>query len=468
MTAQAVLERDITFLNVPVTSTLRGFALPYPAILRIQPATGKDNSKDKEWDGRSAPFSWNKTRKTNYLATIVCKAVGKAGFKKSITSVTEVDAQDWNHAVKDWAAYLMQNAENFTSTHKTVIANLGLYARSVQLTGPAPHSTFNLPTPAAPAIPTVITVTAPASNGQKLWDPSDPDIAHDLFDVPADNANFLPDEETFRILDAQWELAMANDEPRMVLIYGDTSTGKTEHPLIWAARNDILHCRIDCGAFGEIYDVTGPIKAAEKNGQSITEWVKGKSIRAFADPRPAVIQLDEVNRISDVKAMNVFFPYFDSARQSYFDDAQTWMKLNGVKLIVATMNGDTRGDDIGEYVGTQPLDQAFISRFPVRRQLRYPNADKLALILQAHNSTLHPDMVTTVAQIAVELVALNKFVPNLRELFAALDFLGQGIDIYHALKWTIGGIYKDDGTAACDFTSFKSVLIGKNINVDEP
>jgi hypothetical protein len=188
----------------------------------------------------------------------------------------------------------------------------------------------------------------------------------------------------------------------------------------------------------------------------------------MADPRPAVIQLDEVNRISDVKAMNVLFPFFDSAKQSYFDDAQAWMKLNGVKLIIATMNGDTRGDDIGEYVGTQPLDQAFVSRFPIRRQLKYPDTQKLLKILQARSQGRVDDQaLQNVSEIAQELVALNKFVPNLRELFAALDFLAAGIDMYHALKWTVGGIYKDDGTAGCDFTSFKAVLIGKNINVDE-
>jgi AAA domain (dynein-related subfamily) len=478
MPATAVLQHDIVFDNVPVTSTLRGFALPYPAILRIQPSTGSPNTKDKEWDGRSASLKgnlvWNKTQRTHYLATIACKAVGKAGFTKTIVAVREVTQPDWLAGLQDWSDYLVNNAENFTSTHKAVIANLGRYARTASLTGarPAPAATLpsviqSIPVPTPP----VPMPAASQSNGalpMKSWDPNDLDIAHDLFEVPADNTNFLPDAETFKILDAQWELAMANDEPRMVLIYGDTSTGKTEHPIIWAARRDVLHCRIDCGAFGEIYDVTGPIKASEKNGVPVTEWVKGKTIRAMADPRPAVIQLDEVNRISDVKAMNVLFPYLDSARQSYFDDAQTWMKLNGVKLIIATMNGDTRGDDIGEYVGTQPLDQAFISRFPVRRQLRYPDADKLARILKAHvQGAVDDGAVEQVAQIAVELVALNKFVPNLRELFATLDFLAKGVDIYHALKWTVGGIYKDDGTAACDFTSFKAVLIGKNINVDE-
>lgn len=480
MTATQVLERNTTFHNVPLTSTLRGFAVPYPAILRIHPLTGKPRSQDKEWDGRSAPSTlvWNKQTKTRYLGTMVCEAKGKASYEKTITSVREVTPDEWRDAVKDWASFLVNSAETYTNTYPTVIANLGHYARNVTLTGSNPQAQ-TVPTVATPTpvpIPDVITPDpalgmAHGTNGAlpiKTWDPADQDIAHDLYDVPADNPNFIIDPETSEILDTQWALAMANDEPRMVLIYGDTSTGKTETPIIWAARNDVLHCRIDCGAFGEIYDVTGPIKAAEKNGHSITQWVRGKTIRAMADPRPAVIQLDEVNRISDVKAMNVLFPFLDSARQSYFDDAETWMKLNGVKLIVATMNGDTRGDDIGEYVGTQPLDQAFISRFPVRKQLRYPDADKLGTILKAHvQGAVDDQAVETVAEIAVELVALNKFVPNLRELFAALDFLRQGKDLYKALKWTVGGIYKDDGTAACDFTSFKAVLIGKNINVDE-
>jgi MoxR-like ATPase len=477
MPTSFVLNAERVFENVPVTSTLRGFAVPFPAILRIQATSGKPNPKDKEWDGRSASLSFNRTVKTHYLAKILHKPVGKAGFTRSFLSVQEVDIPTWNRARDEWATFLINNAEDFTSTHATVIENLrGRVPRSV-LTGARPGSAgntvsntqgANVPNPPATApVPTPVAVavqnvTAPT------WDPDDLDIAHDLFEVPMDNPNFMPDRETFEILDAAWKRAIAINGPVMVLIYGDTSTGKTEHPIIWAARNGQLHCRIDCGAFGEIYDVTGPIKAKESNGVSVTEWIKGKTIRAMADPRPAVIQLDEVNRISDVKAMNILFPFFDIARKSYFDDNQTWMHLQGAKVIVSTMNGDTRGDDIGEYVGTQPLDQAFISRFPIRRQLRYPDATKLAQILTARsNGTIGQPLIDTVAQIAVELVALNKFVPNLRELFAALDFLADGKDLFHALKWTVGGIYKDDGTSGSDYISFKAVLNGKGINTDE-
>jgi hypothetical protein len=464
MPATKVLEYGMIFNDVPVLSTKRGFAIPRPAVLRTLALTGKEDSHDKEWDGRSAPFSWNKQTQTRYLAVMQYKAMGKAGFTKTIVSVKEVDTADWNDAVRAWRQYLVDNAENYTSTHATVTRGLGSM-RPRTLTG------GNAPAPSVPIHGSITPVPTVQNNGpmlMKTWDPNDLDIAHDLYDVPADNPNFLIDRETDQILTAEWQIANLNDEPRTVLIMGDTSTGKTETPIIWAARNDVLHCRIDCGAFGEIYDVTGPIKAKEQNGVSVTEWIKGKTIRAMADPRPAIIQLDEVNRISDVKAMNILFPFFDSARQSYFDDNQTWMKLNGVKLIVATMNGDTRGDDIGEYVGTQPLDQAFISRFPVRRQLRYPNAEKLALILEARNGGVIPAAtIQTVAEIANELVALNKFVPNLRELFAAMDFLKHGHDIFHALKWTVGGVYKDDGTIACDYISFKSVLNGKGIKTDE-
>jgi len=459
MTAVKVLDRDMTFNDVPVIGTKRGFAIPRPAVLRADSIKGGPDAGDKEWDGRSA--SLGQLPKNYYLATMSYTQVGKAGFTKRVTAIRLVDQQEWVQARREWSQYLRDNAGDFTNTHQMVIANLG--------NAPIARSRTVTPVPSAPVVvPTVTALAVPQNLPVKSWDPNDPDIAYDLFEVPNDNPNFLPDQETFDILDAAWQQAMLYDEPRMILLYGDTSTGKTETPLIWAARRDQLHCRIDCGAFGEIYDVTGPIHAVEKNGISVTEWIHGKTIRAMADPRPAVIQLDEVNRISDVKAMNILFPFFDSARRSYFDDAKTWMKLNGIKLIVCTMNGDTRGDDIGEYVGTQPLDQAFISRFPIRRQLKYPNTAKLKLILEARNQGVLPaETIETVAQIATELVALNKFVPNLRELFACLDFLKTGTDLYHALKWTVGGIYKDDGTLGCDFTSFKAAIIGKGIQVPD-
>jgi hypothetical protein len=461
MPATSVLDREMVFLSVPLKSTKRGFAIPFPAVLRKRAIDGKENPKDKEWDGRSASFTWTPQR--FYAGRMVYTPVGKAGFTKTITDVNEVDHATWAQTMQAWRQYLRDHAEDFTNTHAIVnrqAVNSALLSHAVAT-----------PTRPVPTTPTPQVMPIVVNNGplpMPTWDPADPDIAHDLFDVPADNPNFLPDRELFQIFDASWKDAITANDSRHILVYGDTSTGKSEHPLIWAARNDILVCRVDCGGFGEIYDVTGPIKAVERNGSSVTEWVKGKLIRAFADPRPALILLDEGNRISDVKAMNILFPFLDSARQSYFDDASAWMKLNGVKLIVMTMNGDTRGDDIGEYVGTQPLDQAFISRFPIRKQLRYPDADKLTNILTARaQNRVSPDQIRTVAEIAQELVALNKFVPNLRELFACLDFLIQGVDIYHALKWTVGGIYKFDGTAACDFVSFRAVLIGKNINVDE-
>lgn len=464
MPATSILDRDMTFTNMPVKRTKRGFAIPYPAILRISKITGNEDSHDKEWDARSASFP-HLAIKTYCLASMDCKPIGKAGFTKTITSAREVTLAEWNTARLDWAQWLTDNAEDYTNTHKTVLANLRVLNNRL-----ISRRTSSVPTVTAPApLPTVAPTLVISNNAVTMdWDPLDPDIADDLYDVPQDDPTFLPDPETDNIISALWNQAVTSNEPRTLLIMGHTSTGKTRTPIIWAARNDVLHCRIDCGAFGEIYDVTGPIKAKEANGVSITEWVKGKTIRAMADPRPAIIQLDEVNRISDVKAVNVLLPFLDDSRQSYFDDAQAWMKMNGVKLVIATMNGDTRGDDIGEYVGTQPLDQAFISRFPNRRQLRYPTPEKLALILEARNQGfVRPETITTLAEIATELVALNKFVPNLRELFAALDFLKQGHDMYRALKWTVGGVYQDDGTAGCDFTSFKAVLIGKNINTDE-
>jgi hypothetical protein len=459
MPATAVLTRSYTFQKVPIKSTKRGFAIPYPPVLRSRPLTGEDNPKDKEFDGRGYAFTWTPQR--YYLGTLKYTPVGTPGFTKRVANITEVSLPEWKDALKEWRQWLRDNAEDYTSTYKAVIGTVGAATLGA-------HATF---TP-VPTVAPVVQIPTQVVNNTPLpmpsWDPNDVDIAQDLFDVPSDNLTFLPDKETFQILDASWRQAMTSGEPRHILIYGDTSTGKTEHPKIWCARNDVLWCRIDCGAFGEIYDVTGPIKAKEQNGVSVTEWIKGKTIRALADPRPAVIQLDEVNRISDVKAMNVLFPFFDSSKQSYFDDNQTWMKLNGIKMIVLTMNGDTRGDDIGEYVGTQPLDQAFISRFPIRKQLRYPSTEKLVQILQARNAGRLPDaMIQTISEVATELVAQNKFVPNLRELFACLDFLVDGIDLFHALKWTVGGIYKDDGTSASDYISFKATLRGKNINTDE-
>jgi hypothetical protein len=462
MAATVLLTDERTFFDVPLKATKRGFNIPRPPVLRTL-LNGADNANDKEVDARGATFTW--TPKTYYTGTVVYKPVGKAGFTKTVTAIKQVTAPEWNDAMRLWKHFLQNNAENWTNTHHAVCQNMVNSTLVSHATTVVTKPPVTLPTVATP-------LPIPIQNGPitiPAWDPTDPDIAHDLFDIPQDNPAFLEDKETFNILDEAWRQAMAGNDSRHVLIYGDTSTGKTEHPKIWCARNGVLWCRIDCGAFGEIYDVTGPIKAvANPAGGSYTEWVKGKTIRAFADPRPVVLQFDEVNRISDVKAMNVLFPFLDSSRQSYFDDNQSWMKSNGVKLIVATMNGDTRGDDIGEYVGTQPLDQAFISRFPIRRQLRYPTADRLAEILQARNQGVLPDQtIMTVAEIATELVALNKFVPNFRELFAAIDFLKGGIDLFHALKWTVGGIYKNDGTAASDYVSFKAVLTGKNINTDE-
>lgn len=469
MPATDVLQMGKTFNMVPLHGTKRGFAVPAPPVLRTL-ATGKPHPKDKEVDGRACTFTWN--HPAFYVGTMEYKKLGKAGFTKTVLAVQEVTQQEWHDNMLLWRTYLNNEAVNFTSTHAMVTKNLAnnkLISRGNTIsTGPITVSgnTATLPIITTPApLPTPLVVTPIPT---PTWDPMDPDIAHDLFVVPDDNPHFLPDTELFMMLDHAAEQAMRSGDPRMMLIMGDTSTGKTESVIVWAARNDWLHCRIDCGQFGEIYDVTGPIKAVEKNGQSITQWVKGKTIRAMADPRPAVIHLDEINRISDVKAVNVLLPFLDSSKQSYFDDDQSWMKLNGIKLIIATMNGDTRGDDIGEYVGTQPLDQAFISRFPIRRQLRYPSPDRLKPILEAKNQGIIPEAdIDTLALIATELVALNKFVPNLRELFACLEFLKAGVDMFHALKWTVGGVYKDDGTPASDYISFKGILIGKNIPVDE-
>lgn len=493
MTTSFVLDKPRTFLDVPVKATARGFALPYPPVLRVNIGTGKPQAKDKEWDGHLTPHPAN----GEYcLATIEYRNQGRAGVTKRVTSAVVVTENHWKLTLPAWRQVL-EHADDWTNTHalvKQAIAsrvrlNVSRVTTPSVAVAPAAFPAAITPGSVAAAeeeapepdqVEVAVTqfvdaqgadsglqVETPRAQVTIEWDPSDPQIANDLFHVPAADPGFVMDAEARELLDATWALIQKDGIPRFVIFYGHTSTGKSELPQVWCNENDILHCRIDCGGFQEVYDVTGPIMAKEQNGVSVTEWIKGKTVRAMADPRPAVIQLDEGNRIADAKAMNILFPFFDSARRSYFDEAQAWMELRGAKLVILTMNGNTKGDDIGDYVGTQPLDQAFISRFPIRKQFRYPEQDKLVTILQRRAPAgIDPADIDKIASVAQELVALNKYVPNLRELIQCLNFMGAGYSLYRALKWTVGGIYENNGTADCDWASFAAVMSGKGVPME--
>ena len=500
MTTQFVLDKPRTFVDVPVKATQRGFALPYPPVLRVNIATGKPQAKDKEWDGHLVPHP---AAGEYGLATIEYRDAGKAGVTKRVTAFKELTFGEWLKALPAWRQVL-EHADDWTSTHvlvKQAIASRVRLNVTTQVRAGTPTLSGNVVTVPIITTPAAITpgsvaeayeaeqpnqvevavteyvdaqgadsglqVTTPRAQVTIEWDPADPQIANDLFHVPAADPGFVMDVEARELLDATWALIQKDGIPRFVIFYGHTSTGKSELPQVWCNSNDVLHCRIDCGGFQEVYDVTGPIMAKEQNGVSVTEWIKGKTVRAMADPRPAVIQLDEGNRIADAKAMNILFPFFDSARRSYFDEAQAWMELRGAKMVILTMNGNTKGDDIGDYVGTQPLDQAFISRFPIRKQFRYPEQGKLVDILTRRAPAgIALEDIEKISSVAQELVALNKYVPNLRELIQCLNFMGAGYSLYRALKWTVGGIYEDNGTADCDWASFAAVMSGKGVPME--
>lgn len=287
-----------------------------------------------------------------------------------------------------------------------------------------------------------------------------------ILEVPPVRPEFIPDTKLESFCTLLDEMAQNEGRPKNGLVLGVTAAGKTFGVEQAAAKLGRLFIRIDMSKVGEIYDLVGPMLAVEDNGVPVTKWIPSAFIKAMQDPRPKWILLDELNRTQSPHALNFLMPLLDDSHRSYFDEGEAWVEMDPKTVIFATQNGDVRGNDTGDYVGTQPLDQAIVSRFPARVQVHYPSEPKIVEILNKVAPQLEIKEIKLIAAVATELSKQKYQMPNLRELVEAAKIRQMGKSLYQALSMTVGGLYPYNQTPDCPFMTFRATLQGKGITLE--
>ena len=415
-------EERISFKNVPVVGHTRGLRVPVSPFQR--------GNADTVWNAPQQVKAGTIEPEKFYVAELDLKP-WKDGFHRRFHSLQAVTEAEFNERLS-------------TFEHELVTAGQ-------RYMGQAQVEAWE--------------TAAPQQPEQSQPKPTSGKITN-ILDVPQVRPEFIPDtslEEFCILLDS---MAQVEGKPKNGMVLGVTAAGKTFGVEQAAAKLGRLFIRIDMSKVGEIYDLVGPMLAVEENGVPVTKWIPSAFIKAIQDPRPKWILLDELNRTQSPHALNFLMPLLDDSHRSYFDEGEQWVEMDPKTVIFATQNGDVRGNDTGDYVGTQPLDQAIVSRFPARVQVHYPPEPKIVAILQKAAPNLPMVEIKLIAGVATELAKAKYQMPNLRELIEAAKMRQMGKSLYQALCLTIGGLYPYNRTPDCPFMTFRATLQGKGVALD--
>lgn len=187
-------------------------------------------------------------------------------------------------------------------------------------------------------------------------------------DAPAKDADFVFDPALLE------DLAICVSQRSYPWLAGPKGTGKTSAAMQLAARLGRPFFRIAFDEHTEPRDLLG----GDGMKNASTYWQDGKLTQALRTPG-AIVLLDEptVARPGSLAALQTIldhgFVLLDSGER--VDVAQD-------VIFMAADNTCGRGDESGHYVGTRPMNAAFLDRFDVIIEVNYPDQKQETLALQ--------------------------------------------------------------------------------------
>ena len=150
-----------------------------------------------------------------------------------------------------------------------------------------------------------------------------------------------------------------------VFISGLSGNGKTLmiHQICSDLRRDL--CRVNITIETDEDDLLGGFRLVD--GQTV--WHNGPVIEAME--RGAVLLLDEVDLASH-KVM-CLQPIMEG-KGVFLKKINRFVKPAKGFTVIATANTKGKGSDDGRFIGTNVLNEAFLERFPITIEQKYPNA----------------------------------------------------------------------------------------------
>lgn len=176
--------------------------------------------------------------------------------------------------------------------------------------------------------------------------------------------------------DMLFALAVGIKERKHVLLEGPTGIAKTS-AVRWLASLLNYNLIVQPIARGtQDRHLTGEYAPA---GPGDFRWMDGPTTRAAraSQDHPTILLYDELNRIGNVAEFARVYQLIDDTRTLELPERRTEKgeveKIKAGELyVMATANPVE--DDGADYVGVKELDPAFVSRFPIKPPLAYPEA----------------------------------------------------------------------------------------------
>jgi hypothetical protein len=230
---------------------------------------------------------------------------------------------------------------------------------------------------------------------------------------------------------------LASLEARPMWLYGDRATGKSEFVKQFALRTGRPFVRINFDRNLERMEFLGAMQMVNGN----TVWVDGSLLKALRT-QGCVILLDEVT-LGRTENMAVLHSILESHGEFVIaDTGERVSRAPGVMIFVAD-NTNGCGDESGRFIGTQPVNAAFVDRFWATIKLDYLSEQDEIKVLMSRTGAGNDDATKVVkllnkcrAQVGSDIIDA----PSMRPAMAMCEMLTAGVGFEAA--WTVTVVNK--------------------------
>jgi MoxR-like ATPase len=163
--------------------------------------------------------------------------------------------------------------------------------------------------------------------------------------------------------------------PINLFIFGETGVGKSTAPLHIGRKQHRPVIRVNLSRYTDIDDIFGGFRIVDGN----MHFEKGPALEAFE--RGAILLMDEVDS-ADPQLLTDLHPILE-ARPYLIKKIKKLARPRKGFMVIATANTKGRGDLSGRYIGTGPLNRAFLDRFATSIHYEQPTPAELLDILMS-------------------------------------------------------------------------------------